>query len=116
MSSQKHHHLIACQGKPLYPVTLEERTSSNREVCRRTARALRALSRRSNLSKDFKSMTEDLVPSEEVEGVDKSIGDDTSQHSSGGSYDPNRKYYILNIDNTENATGTLTQFNNKQMV
>ena len=35
-----------------------------------------------------------------VEGVDKSIGEDTS-HSSG-SYTSKRKYYILNIDNTKN--------------
>ncbi len=33
-----------------------------------------------------------------VEGIDKSIGEDTS-HSSG-SYTSKRKYYILNIDNT----------------
>ena len=34
-----------------------------------------------------------------VEGVDKSIGEDTS-HSSG-SFTNKRKYYILNIDNTK---------------
>ena len=62
-------------------------------------------------------MTDDLVPEgdvDEVEGVDKSIGDDTSQHSSAGSSDANRKYYILNIDNTETAAGVMASFESKQ--
>ena len=64
----------------------------------RTMRVLRGISRRSNLSKDFKSLTEKLMIRQSVEGIDKSIGEDTS-HSSG-SYTSKRKYYILNIDNT----------------
>lgn len=38
---------------------------------------------------------------EGVEGIDKSIGDDSLRHSLGGTYDPDRKLYILNIKNTK---------------
>ena len=52
-----------------------------------------------NLTKELMALTNDLKSQEcAVEGVDKSIGEDTS-HSSG-SFTNKRKYYILNIDNT----------------
>jgi len=98
LSSPKRHHLITLEGQSLKTVTLKERNKVNKADHMRTMRVLRALSRRSNLSKDFTKLTENLMIRKSAEGVDKSIGEDTS-HSSG-SYTSKRKYYILNIDNT----------------
>ena len=52
------------------------------------------------LSKEFKALTKDVMNRASVQGVDKSIGEETS-HSSGSYTRSRRKCYILNIDNTK---------------
>ena len=47
-----------------------------------------------------------------MEGVDKSIGEDTDR-SSQGSYETKRKYYILNIDNTANEEAPVVSLDSK---
>lgn len=84
-SSPANHHLIRIKQRPLEAVSLQQRTISNREVSKKMAIALKSIPRRSNLSKDFKNMTDDLIAQRSVEGVDKSIGEDTDR-SSQGSY------------------------------
>ena len=65
------------------------------------------------LTNNLKSQHDSAVGA--VEGVDKSIGEDTS-HSSG-SFTNKRKYYILNIDNTnEDGVHPLTYGKNRQKV
>ena len=62
-------------------------------------RGAAALQKKKDLTKNFRRLSQNLMGQHEsVEGVDKSIGEDTS-HSSG-SFTNKRKYYILNIDNT----------------
>ena len=55
------------------------------------------------LSKDFKALTRNVMmekhSSQGIEGIDKSIGEETSH--SAGSFTKKRNYYILNIDNTK---------------
>ena len=111
-SSPANHHLIRIKQRPLEAISLQQRTMSNREVSKKMAIALRAIPRRSNLSKDFKNMTDDLIAQRSVEGVDKSIGEDTDR-SSQGSYETKRKYYILNIDNTANEEAPVVSFDSK---
>ena len=69
-------------------------------------RILKGLSRHSNLSKNFKMLTDNLMVKRSIEGIDKSIGEGSS-HSSG-SYTKRNKYYILNIDNKDDEVKLAT--------
>lgn len=65
---------------------------------------------RLRLSKDFKALTKNVMAHRvSVEGVDKSIGEETS-HSSGSYTRSRRKCYILNIDNTKDETVNLATY------
>lgn len=109
VSSPKRHHLISLQGKPLQVVNLRERNLINKMNTMRN-KAMYSTSKL-RLSKEFRAMTKNVMGrTTSVEGVDKSIGEESS-HSSGHYTRSRRKCYILNIDNTKDEGVHLDTYN-----
>ena len=96
--------MIQLHGKPLVAVKLEERNRKKKDESLNRIRNMPAWrSPTSELSRDFKVLSQKLMPQRDSAlGAERSVGSNLS--NSQGSYDKggNRNYYILNVDNDTN--------------